>query len=93
MDQIFIETFEITLFSQPGFSINDLIYINDGSTQSLDISNLISTTPALTTVEVSALTFEPVIESSPGVYTTDPSGWPSNISLTQTSETNTFEIA
>ena len=46
----------------------------------------------LTTVEVSALNFEPVIESSPGVYTTDSDGWPSHLSLTQTSETNTFQI-
>ena len=54
---------------------------------------MISTTPVLTTVEVSTLNFEPVIESSPGVYTTDPNGWPSHLSLTQTSDTNTFQIS
>ena len=30
--QIIAANFEITLYSQPGFTINDRIYINDGTT-------------------------------------------------------------
>ena len=52
--------------------------------------NIAEITPALVDVIISAFTFEPVLESSPGVYVTD--SWPTYITNNSTVNSTIFTL-
>ena len=52
--------------------------------------NIADITPALVDVIISAFTFEPVLESSPGVYVTD--SWPTYLTNNSTVNSTIFTL-
>ena len=73
-------------------SVDDRFFIIDGSTASFEISNVASTTPALSSVSVAAFTFTTVEETydGSGVYTSI--SQPSYMGIVATEDKTTFEL-
>ena len=63
----------------------------NGQTVSFSINNVV-TEPELHTVEIPAFSFDTVLETSPGVYSSDPAGNPTYITSFSTATEMTFEI-
>ena len=63
----------------------------NGETASFTLQNVV-TEPELFTTEIPAFSFDTVLETSPGVYSSDPQGNPPYISSSFTAEETSYEI-